>query len=82
MWNAVWRGVLAAKRSQATIIGFAGFRESVVSTVKVFALLSLCPIRFRSPIPLHTSTHLQLLVQEILLVRKLSVHAKETLLLG
>ena len=39
MRDVFWERVLAADGSDSTFAGFAGFGESVVARVKVFALL-------------------------------------------
>jgi hypothetical protein len=39
--DGVWRRVLAAETADKRVIGFAGFGESIVAGVEVFALLEL-----------------------------------------
>ena len=58
--DGIWGRVLAAEATDQRVVGLAGFGESVVSGVEVFALL-------------------QLVLKEVLLVRKLAIEAEELL---
>jgi hypothetical protein len=58
--DGVRGGVLATEATDQRIVGLAGFRESVIAGVEVFALL-------------------ELVLEQVLLVRELAVEAEELL---
>ena len=58
--DGVWRGVLAAEATDQCVVGLAGFGESVIAGVEVFALL-------------------ELVLEQVFLVRELAVEAEELL---
>ena len=60
MRNGVWGGVLAAEATDQSVVGLAGFGESVITGVEVFALL-------------------ELVLEQVFLVRELAVEAEELL---
>lgn len=58
--DGVWGRMLAAEATNQCVVGLAGFGQSVVAGVEVFALL-------------------QLVLEQVLLVRELAVEAEELL---
>ena len=60
MRDGVWGGVLAAEATDQRVVGLAGFGESVIAGVEVFALL-------------------ELVLEQVFLVRELAVEAEELL---
>lgn len=80
VWDLLGVGVLATNLGDADVTSFASLREGVVAAVEVLALLqrSLVGTQYFAGL-----TYLQLVLEQVLLVRKLAIETEEFgLLLG
>jgi len=82
-----WQRVLGADRGDTNIRGFTGFRKSIVAGVEVFPFLMAVFLMVSRDDGAETlcragwSTDLELVLEEVFLVGKFAVKAKEALFL-